>query len=162
MRKPAAAAVTLLALVASASAFAGPVGSGTQFQMKEILDSMGSANLEYMPTYVPPAYALFTTHVTQTEFGATFTSTKYPEKSAAFQTTAIYFATKPVGKNAACTNSARVKIKVKSKTIYWNGLDAAWQCLRAPDGRLVAVSAVSAKAGEADLVAVAASAARFT
>lgn len=151
----------MLALAASASAWAGPVGSDTQTQMGEILNSMGSASLEYVPTYVPPGYALSATHVAQTEFGATFTSTKYPQSSAAFQTTAIYFATKPVGKKVPCTEAARVKVRVGAKTVYWNGLDAAWQCLRAPDGSRVAVSAVSAKAGESALVSVAASAARF-
>ena len=122
---------------------------------------MGSPFLEYVPTYVPPSYALITTRASQGEFGVTFANSKYPETSAAYQTTAIYFATKPVGKHQACTNSAKVRVQVQSKKVYWNGVDTAWQCLRAPGGQLVAVSAVSAKAGEPVLVAVAASAARF-
>ncbi len=131
---------------------------GTQQQIKMVLDSMDNSDLEYVPTYAPPKYSVETTHESASEFGITFTSSKYGPKSSGYTTHAIFYKAKAVkGSLATCTASARATLNVNGKTVYWNGRDAAWRCVQVPGGRLVGVSTVSAKAGRTALVRMAAS-----
>ncbi len=154
--KPLVAAFFTLALVASASA--APVDTATQQQIKMVLEAMDNGDLAYVPTYVPRTYSAETTHESPDEFGVTFTSSKHGPKSPGYTAYAIFYKAKAVkGSAGTCSKSARATVKVNGKTVYWNGRDAAWQCVKAPGGRLIGVSAVSAKAGQTELVRVAAS-----
>jgi hypothetical protein len=160
VRQAVVATVLLLALAMSAAAWASPVDLATQQQMKDVLDSMGSADLEFVPTYAPSHYALETVHEAQQQFGVTFVSPKYPASSASYNLYAVYFTAQPF-KGTMCSRGATATLKVNGKTVFWNGHDAAWQCLRAPSGQMVGVSAISAKLGKTELVRVAASVARL-
>ena len=146
VRVPLAAAFVLLFLASSAWASSPAVSLRQQQQLKEMLDAVGAVDLAYLPIYVPPDYVLGPTRGSSEQNGATFVNKKHPTSAALFDPYAIYYLAQPLGASlSTCSQRASAKIQVGDHTVYWNGRDAAWRCVRAPSGHPVRVSATSAK-----------------
>jgi hypothetical protein len=134
-----------LALILAASAAAAlPIPPPQRAQMKAILTGLGAEDFAYMPTSVPPRYAIEATRLTTTEAAVTFTDPKYPQSSPKFEKYAITFSTKPYKGNIVnCFKGSDGVHRVGTALIYWKTTNVAWRCMLAPSGRLVKVSASS-------------------
>jgi hypothetical protein len=161
VRKLLAAFVLLLALAGSAQASGGVVPASQQQQIKLLLAQFDAGDLAYVPSKAPKGYVVGTTSAGPSGLGLTLVDVKYVDSTHSGGHAILFASGAFTGKAGTCSKGSRKTLRIQGKTVYWNGGDVTWRCLRAPSGRVVKVSVASIALSRSELGLVTASISRI-